>query len=376
MGLFNKDKPSTNQNINTVETKTTSAINQENKTPKASVLNSASLIKNEGIVDVKKTYIPNTVTDSDFSDMYITPEKVCYVWSGNSNCGLKVADYIDLKEFVNEVIGKYDGEEASYSLKYKNRRYRIERSVALEGEQYCVRKMPGNIPDLEKLGLPKGVYDMLLRYANKTGLILLTGATGSGKSTTIASLIKKYLTIEGGYAFTIEDPIEMPLDGVYKTIHGDLGLCKQTTPPKGRWADGIKSALRSKPHYIYVGEIRTPEAAVELLRASASGHLVFSTIHGNNVTDAINSLSKYASSSGITVDMAYELIANGFLGCIHQELVGVQRTLSVETIFANPNLTSACQVRNMIRSGKLNLNTIIEQQKIQMDRRFPLFERD
>ena len=217
---------------------------------------------------------------------------------------------------------------------------------------------------------------MLLRYANKTGLILLTGATGSGKSTTIASLIKKYLTIEGGYAFTIEDPIEMPLDGVYKTIHGDLGLCKQTTPPKGRWADGIKSALRSKPHYIYVGEIRTPEAAVELLRASASGHLVFSTIHGNNVTDAINSLSKYAASSGITSDMAYELIANGFLGCIHQELVGVPRRLVVETIFAKPNLASGCAVRNMIRSGRLNLGTIIEQQKIQIEKGLPLFESD
>lgn len=377
MGLFIKDKQ-INQTSNTDNNKsTTDTSNQDVKqSQRSGALNSAALLKREGIVDVKKTFVPHTVSDSNFSDMYITPEKKCYVWSGNSNCGLKIADYVDLQDFMNEVIEKYDGKESSYSLKYKDRRYRVERTIALEGEQYCVRKMPSSIPNLEKLGLPKGVYDQLLRYSNRTGLILLTGATGSGKSTTISSLIKKYLTTQGGYAFTIEDPIEMPLDGVYKTPNDDFGLCKQTTPPNGEWAEGIKSALRSKPHYIYVGEIRTPEAAVELLRASASGHLVFSTIHGNNVTDAINSLSKYAASSGITSDMAYELIANGFLGCIHQELVGVPRRLVVETIFAKPNLASGCAVRNMIRSGRLNLGTIIEQQKIQIEKRLPLFESD
>lgn len=349
----------------------------ENKQPvRSGAMNSADLLKSEGVVDVKKTFVPHTVSDAEFSDIYITPEKKCYVWSGNSNIGLKVADYIDLTEFMNEVISKYDGKESSYSFKYKDRRFRVERTIALEGEQYCVRKMPSTIPNLEQLELPSGVYNQLLKYSNRTGLILLTGATGSGKSTTISSLIKKYLTTEGGYAFTIEDPIEMPLDGVYKTIHNDFGLCKQTTPPNGEWAEGIKSALRSKPHYIYVGEIRSPEAAVELLRAATSGHLVFSTIHGNNVTDAINSLSKYAASSGITPDMAYELIANGFLGCIHQELVGVPRRIRVEALFANPNLTAGCQVRGMIRSGKLNLGTIIEQQRVLMQKRLPLFERE
>lgn len=367
MGLFNKDKDN--------NTSAEEAQNEKKTPSRGGVISSASLLKREAVATKKDTdNIPQTVTEAKFSDLYITPDKKCYVWSGKSNSGLKIANYIDLHDFMNEVVSKYDGKMSSYSLKYKDRTYRIERTMALEGEQFCVRKMPISIPDLEKLGLPQGVYNQLLRLGGKTGLILLTGATGSGKSTTISSLIKKYLTTEGGYAFTIEDPIEMPLDGVYSTERGDLGLCKQTFPPEGRWDEGIKSALRSKPHYIYVGEIRSPEAAVELLRASASGHLVFSTIHGNNVTDAINSLGKYAASSGITEDMAYELIANGFLGCIHQNLIGSPRKLLVEAVFANPNLNMGCQVRSMIRSGRLNLGTIIEQQKSRMDLNMPLFE--
>jgi twitching motility protein PilT len=317
---------------------------------------------------------PVSVNAGHFSDLYITPDKTSYVWSGKSNSGLRVADYIDLQEFIKAVVEKFDGENPSYSLHYKGFNYRVKRTVALEGEQYCARKMPQSIPELEKLGLPSGIYRQVLTLADKSGLILLAGATGSGKSTTISSLIKRYLETEGGYAFTIEDPIEMPLDGVYKTQNGDLGLCKQTVPPKGIWEEGIKSALRSKPRYIYLGEIRSPEAAVEVLRAATSGHMVLSTIHSNNVNDAINAMVKYAASSGISEDMAYELMANGLLACIHQNLQGSPRRLEVEAIFANPNINSGCVVRSMIRTGSLNIATIMEQQQTKMEKGLPLFD--
>lgn len=362
MRIFNKDETK-------VSVQEKDAAGKHSEAPgRGSALSSAELLKKEAVAAPKKEYTEAqfSVNDANFSDLYITPDKSCYVWSRKSNSGLVVAEYTDLQEFITAVIEGYSGGESSYSICYKGYNYRIERTVALGGEQYCARKMPRGIPDLERLGLPTGVYKQLLSLANRTGLILFTGATGSGKSTSIASLIKKYLQLEGGYAFTIEDPIEMPLDGIYETRHGDLGLCKQTIPPEGQWAEGIKSALRSKPKYIYVGEIRTPESAVELLRAAISGHLVFSTIHGNNVTDALNALGKYAASSGISEEMAYELIANGFLACIHQTLKGSPRRLYTESVFANPKLTMGCPVRGMIRSGKLNLNTLIEQQESRM----------
>ncbi len=228
-------------------------------------------------------------------------------------------------------------------------------------------------PNLKSLGLPVGLYKYLLSLSGRSGLILLAGPTGSGKSTTISALLQEYLTQKGGYCFTIEDPIELPLDGVYLTPSGELGLCKQTTPPDGIWQEGIKSALRSKPRYIYLGEIRDPNVASEALRAATSGHLVLSTIHANNVSDSINSLVKYAASSGISEEMAFELVANGFLGCLHQILSGAPKQISVTYVFANPDLSAGCQVRSMFRNGKLNLSTVMEQQKIKMDKGMPLF---
>ena len=342
---------------------------------RVAIQSSAALLSKEGR-QLKPTDmgIPQTTNETKFSDLYITPDKTCYIWSGKSNSGLMVAKCTDLQEFIAAVVAKYDGENCSYSLNFKGQDYRIERTVALGGEQYCARKMPTSIPNLEKLGLPSGIYNQLMSLADKSGLILLAGATGTGKSTTIAALIKKYLETEGGYAFTIEDPIEMPLDGIYQTKNGDLGLCKQTTPPKGIWEDGIKSALRSKPRYIYLGEVRTGEAAIELLRAATSGHLVFSTIHANNVNDAIKALAKYASSGGMSESMAYDLMANGLLACIHQNLVGTPRRLQAEGLFANPNLNGGCAVRAMLRSGNLNTGTIMEQQKAKMDKGLPLFD--
>lgn len=318
-------------------------------------------------------YSSGPINEVKFSDVYVTPDKKCYIWSGRTNCGLKIVTFDDVEDFLTQLEKNYDGSNRSYLLNYKGRNYRVERTLALEGINYCARKMPTTVPNLKDLGLPYRVYEHLISLAGGSGLILLAGATGSGKSTTVSALLKEYLQKKGGYAFTIEDPIEMPLDGVYITPEAELGLCKQTTPPDGKWEEGIKSALRSKPRYIYLGEIRSPDVASEALRAATSGHLVLSTIHANNVSDAVNALVKYAASSGISEDMAYELVANGFLGCIHQILEGAPKKAKVTYLFANPDVNAACQVRGMLRSGKLNMGTLLEQQKIKIDRGLSLF---
>ncbi|MGN0914452.1 MAG: ATPase, T2SS/T4P/T4SS family [Alphaproteobacteria bacterium] len=319
------------------------------------------------------THSSGLINEVNFSDVYVTPDKKCYIWSGRTNCGLKIIAFDDFPEFLSQLESAYDGENRSYLLNYKGCNYRVERTIALEGVQYCARKMPTSVPNLKNLGIPIRICEHLLSLAGCSGLILLAGATGSGKSTTVSALLKEFLQRKGGYAFTIEDPIEMPLDGVYVTQNAELGLCKQTTPPDGKWEEGIKSALRSKPRYIYLGEIREPAVASEALRAATSGHLVLSTIHANNINDAVNALVKYAASSGISEEMAYELVANGFLGCIHQILEGVPKKAKVSYLFANPDMNAACQVRGMLRSGKLNLGTILEQQRIKMERGLALF---
>ena len=309
-----------------------------------------------------------------FSDVYVTPDKKTYIWGGKTNAGLIEVEFEDFPEFLKAIEEAYEGTR-SYLLQYLGRNYRVERSIATEGPQFCARKMPTHVPNLKDLGLPQGVYNHLLSLAGGSGLILLAGATGSGKSTTIAALLKEYLSQKGGYAFTIEDPVELPLDGVYVTPNKEIGLCKQTVPPEGKWEEGIKSALRSKPRYIYLGEIRSPDIASEALRAATSGHLVLSSIHANNVNEAVNSLVKYAASSGISESMAYELVAGGLLGIVHQILTGAPKRAQVTTIFANPDVNAACQVRGMIRSGKLNMATLMEQQRILLQSNKPLFNK-
>ena len=106
-------------------------------------------------------------------------------------------------------------------------------------------------------------------------------------------MLKKYLQLYGGYAVTIENPIELPLSGVYKTVKGDLGVCSQTKLDGKDKIEGIKNALRSKPNYIYLNEIDSPETAEEMLKAATSGYLVISSIKAGSINDALNILARY-----------------------------------------------------------------------------------
>ncbi len=314
------------------------------------------------------------INDVFFSDIYITPEKVAYIPDDLTENGLQIFNPIDFDEFYHLVESSYEG-NSSYSISYENVLFRVERTMSITGVQYCIRKMPQYVPELTSLGFRKDVIHYLTQLGKASGLILWAGATGSGKTTAISSLLKSFLDQEGGFAYTIEDPSEMPLDGEYTAMNGSFGLCKQTQPINNNWGDCLKSALRSKPRYILVGEIRSPDAASECLRAATSGHLVLSTIHANNITDAINSMVKYASSSDMSEDLAYDLLSRGLLAVCHQSLRGVgQKVPILRYVFANPDTTKGCQVRSIIKSGKINLATAIETQMTRMAQGRPIFE--
>ena len=280
----------------------------------------------------------------------------------------------DFEEFYALVEATWDGSNPSYSVFYDEMFYRVERSISIYGVQYCARKMPKQVPAFSALGYPPELSHYLLSLSNHSGLILWSGPTGAGKTTSISSLMREYLNLEGGFAYTIEDPTEQPLDGVYHSMKGGLGLCKQTQPVDGKWGDSLKSALRSKPRFILVGEIRTADTASEVLRAATSGHLVLSTIHANNITDAINSVVKYAASTAMSEELAYDLFSRGILGVMHQSLVGssIKKPLT-SYVFANPDTTKGDQVRGIIKSGKLNLATSIEMQMTRLPKGINIF---
>ncbi len=135
---------------------------------------------------------------------------------------------------------------------------------------------------LEEMGIPSNLYQRLMKEIQKpNGMILTTGPTGSGKTTTLYSFMKKVMTTEIKI-ITIEDPIEYHLEGVTQT---------QVEVKKGyTFAQGLRSALRQDPDVIMVGEIRDKETAEIAINSALTGHLVFSTLHTNNAAGAYTRL--------------------------------------------------------------------------------------
>jgi len=315
-----------------------------------------------------------SVSSIPFSDIWYTAENVAYIRDKTTHFALIPFLSEDLTEFHKALEQGYTG-QSSYAIRFAGESYRVERIITLSGAQYNCRKMPTSVPDIFTLGLPKHIVDYLLTLSQESGLILFGGPTGMGKTTSASALMQKFLEAEGGFMYTIEDPPEMPLDGLYHAQNGGLGLCKQCPVDNERWGDGIKSALRSRPRYILVGEIRTPETASQVLRAATSGHLVLSTIHASTVEDALESIIKYASGAGLTESLAADLLARGILAVIHQRLEGSNILRPVITAaFANPHLTGGDQMRSLIRNNNINLQTLVEAQSSRLFQGRPLFE--
>lgn len=313
------------------------------------------------------------IEDQLFSDIYFTPENIAYVHDGETRYGLKELYADDLPEFRKALDDGYNG-RSSYSLSFGNTMYRVERVATLTGIHYSARRMPRKTPDVARLGLPENLTNHLISLNRESGLLLWGGPTGAGKTTSISCLLRKYLEREGGFAYTIEDPPELPLDGIYPSKRGGLGLCKQTEPINNDWGESLKSVLRCRPRYILVGEIRTPECASQILRAATSGHLVLSTIHANSVEDALNSVIKYATAGGLNEELAADLLGRGILGVVHQKLQGIKTMVpELRFVFANPDPTTADQLRVAIRDRQLSLGTLMEAQSARMFQGKPLF---
>ncbi len=219
----------------------------------------------------------------------------------------------------------------------------------------ALRKIDSIPPTLEKLGLPPSLLPHLRKLGNRSGLILLTGATGQGKTTTACSLLRDFLGSHGGVAFTIEDPVEYDLEG----RHGKTGYCYQVEVREDEeWAEMLKRALRWHPRYIFVGEIRTPDAANQLLRAATSGHLVIATMHAGNIEEALEGLLQLARQS--VGEQASLLLAAGLMAIFHQTLT--KQGLGVQFYITEPS-NPASPFRACIRERRIGqIRTFTDQQ--------------
>jgi len=159
---------------------------------------------------------------------------------------------------------------------------RIQIQPSLHGEAVVIRLLPqtDNIVAIENLGMAEAVarhYRRLLD--NPSGLVLVVGPTGSGKTTTLYAGLSELAKDGRRKVITIEDPIEYSMEGIQQThTRPDIGF---------NFADGMRSFVRQDPDVILVGEIRDQETAVEAIRASQTGHIVLSTLHSNDAVDAL-----------------------------------------------------------------------------------------
>ncbi|MFA6273788.1 MAG: GspE/PulE family protein [Candidatus Paceibacterota bacterium] len=174
-------------------------------------------------------------------------------------------------------------QDGSFSATIDNRKidFRVSTMPAYYGEKVVMRILDSEqgVKSLDKLGLSKKNYEMIKEAIKKPyGLILITGPTGSGKSTTLFSMINE-LDKETNNIVSLEDPVEYHMPDVNQS---------QMMPEIGyTFASGLRSILRQDPNIIMVGEIRDKETAQLAIQAALTGHLVLSTLHTNNAIGAV-----------------------------------------------------------------------------------------
>ena len=252
--------------------------------------------------------------------------------------------------------------ENSFAYDHDGVRYRVTRIDAVNGRWFTLRRLMYPIPRLaspEFKGIPLKVIQYLGQIAKPPGghgLIIVSGATTTGKTTTACSLLQEYMVIFGDVGVTVEDPPELPLDGP----HGRAGWCHQTEAVNGNFADAMKATMRHAPRYILLGEVRSGAEAREAIAAANNGHIVITTIHAGNCIEAINRMLKFVSGTE-NLELARGMLADGLMGVLNQKLVRVKGKRQIQMEYFFPG--DGQGLRSLIRTGKTEqLSTAIANQ--------------
>jgi len=203
------------------------------------------------------------------------------------------------------------------------------------------RMLPLRIPTFEELGVPESVYKLIDRHQ---GLILVTGPTGSGKSTTLAAMIDYVNRNRPCHIVTVEDPIEY-----VHQHHAALVDQRQVGIDTPSFVEALRAVFREDPDVVLIGEMRDLETMASALSIAETGHLVLATVHTNDASQAVDRILD-AFPTG-QVQQARVQLAACLAGVIYQQLlpaVGGGRVAAFEILIA----TSA--VRSLVKEGKTN----------------------
>ncbi len=234
----------------------------------------------------------------------------------------------------------------SFAFDRESRSCRFRVNLFYSGRQMggCLRFVPSAVPSFDWAGFPRSVAQKIVGLQD--GLVIVTGVTGCGKSTTLAMLVNQLHKAGGHRIITIEDPIEYEFGKAENSVltQREVGVDVLT------FADGLKYGLRQDPDVMLVGEIRDRETAQMALSAAETGHLVFTTLH---TRDAKGAISRYADlfPQDVQGDVRSQLSLS-LRAIVSQRLLpdidrGAKRHLALEVLWNTHPIASA------IRSGKL-----------------------
>ncbi len=233
-------------------------------------------------------------------------------------------------------------------------RFRVNVSRQLAKYAVSIRTIPYTIKKLGELGLP----DTINHFTElDNGLVLVTGPTGSGKSTTLASMLEHINTTYQKHIITIEDPVEFIFNNK-KSIISQRQLLVDTPS----YSDGIKYALRQDPDVIFIGEIRDKDTVSNALKAAETGHLVFATIHTNNAIQTVNRIINMFTPADRP--FVRNQLAEILRGTVSQKLVplagGVGRRPACEILVVTSTIKDFIekneleQIYDLVKKGSFN----------------------
>ena len=310
--------------------------------------------------------MPTGISEFEFSDLYLEPDGSA--WAKRSPGDRERTVLTDgalqeaqrLRERIQEHKTGVD-----FSVPWGDMRLRIQRIETIDGDVFVCRKLMGSVLDINGLGFPPKLVDALLSESlNKGGVVLFTGSTGAGKSTSLGAWLAARLRLYGGTCWTVENPIEMRLNGKHVGRNGVVGTCYQTEVRNEEEIGGsIQKILRAAPNIIMVGEIRTAHAASQTVFAGTSGVLGCATFHANDIMSALGRIKNLLNGSEL------DSIADSLAAIIHQTATtkivnGVTRRETTIAPLIVSGSRSSTAIRSHLRSGDFSqLVSEIERQK-------------